>query len=73
MIHLPHDADVYVGDSLVTSGLDGVFPGGIQIGEIISIEYSGNGLTKTATVKPYVSFNRLEEVFVLMNSGGGTA
>lgn len=73
MIHLPHDADVYVGDSLVTSGLDGVFPGGIQIGEIISIEYSSNGLTKTATVKPYVSFNRLEEVFVLMNSGGGTA
>lgn len=73
MIHLPHDADLYVGDSLTTSGLDGVFPGGIQIGEVTAIEYSANGLTKTATVKPYVNFSRLEEVFVLMNSGGGAA
>lgn len=71
MIHLPHDADLYVGDILVTSGLDGVFPGGIRIGEVTAIEYGTNGLTKTATVKPYVNFNRLEEVFVLMNSGGG--
>lgn len=73
MIHLPHDADLYVGDSLTTSGLDGVFPGGIQIGEVTAIEYSANGLTKTATVKPYVDFSRLEEVFVMMNSGGGAA
>ncbi len=73
IIHLPHDADLYVGDSIVTSGLDGVFPGGIQIGEITAIEYSANGLTKTATVKPYVNFNRLEEVFILMNSRGGNA
>ncbi len=73
LIHLPHDADIYVGDSLVTSGLDGIFLGGIQIGEVTAIEYSANGLTKTATVKPYVNFNRLEEVFILMNSGGGAA
>lgn len=73
IIHLPHDADLYVGDAIVTSGLDGVFPGGIQIGEITAIEYSSNGLTKTATVKPYVNFNRLEEVFILMNSRGGNA
>ena len=73
MIHLPHDADLYVGDMLVTSGLDGVFPSGIEIGEVTAIEYSANGLTKTATVKPFVNFNRLEEVFILMNSGGGNA
>lgn len=73
MIHLPHDADLYVGDDLVTSGLDGVFPGGIRIGEVKTVEYSANGLTKTAYVKPYVNFSRLEEVFILMNSGGGNA
>lgn len=28
MVHLPHDADIYVGDDIVTSGLDNVFPGG---------------------------------------------
>ncbi len=73
MIHLPHDADLYVGDDIVTSGLDGVFPSGIHIGEVTAIEYSTNGLTKTAYVKPYVNFSRLEEVFILMNSGGGAA
>lgn len=73
MIHVPHDADLYVGDDIVTSGLDGVFPGGIHIGEVTAIEYSSNGLTKTAIVKPYVNFSRLEEVFILMNSGGGAA
>lgn len=73
MVHLPHDADIYVGDDIITSGLDGVYPSGIHIGEVTAIEYSTNGLTKTAYVKPYVSFSRLEEVFVLMNSGGGTA
>ncbi|MGM9524799.1 MAG: rod shape-determining protein MreC, partial [Peptococcaceae bacterium] len=73
MIHLPHDADLYVGDDIVTSGLDDVFPGGIHIGEVTAIEYSANGLTKTAYIKPYVNFSRLEEVFILMNSGGGAA
>lgn len=73
MIHLPHDADLYVGDDIVTSGLDGVFPGGIHIGEVTAIEYSANGLTKTAYIKPYVNFSRLEEVFILMNGGGGAA
>ncbi len=71
MIHLPHDADLYVGDEIVTSGLDGVFPGGVRIGEVTEVEYNANGLTKTAVVEPYVDFSRLEEVFVLMNSGGG--
>lgn len=73
MVHLPHDADIYVGDDIVTSGLDGVFPSGIHIGEVTAIEYSANGLTKTAYLKPYVNFTRLEEVFILMNSGGGAA
>ncbi len=72
MIHLPHDADIYVGDDIVTSGLDGVFPGGIHIGEVTAIEYSVTGLTKTAYLKAYVNFSRLEEVFILMNSGGGS-
>ena len=61
-------------DGRLTHGVkESIVPGGIQIGEITAIEYSANGLTKTATVKPYVNFNRLEEVFILMNSRGGNA
>lgn len=72
MIHLQHDADIFVGDEIITSGLDLVYPAGIPIGEVRSIQSDANGLTKTAYIKPYVNFFQLEEVFVLMNSGGGS-
>lgn len=72
MIHLQHDADIFAGDEIITSGLDLVYPAGIPIGEVSSIQYDANGLTKTAYITPYVNFFQLEEVFVLMNSGGGS-
>jgi len=37
--YLPHNADVRVGDLLVTSGLGGRFPTGYPIGKISSIDY----------------------------------
>ena len=73
MIHLQHDADIFVGDEVITSGLDGVFPADIPIGEVTSIQYDANGLTKTAFITPYVNFFQLEEVFVMTNSGGGSS
>lgn len=72
MIHLQHDADIFVGDAIITSGLDGVYPANIPIGEVNAIKYDSNGLTKTAYITPYVNFFQLEEVFILMNSGGGS-
>ncbi|MBQ2777848.1 MAG: rod shape-determining protein MreC, partial [Peptococcaceae bacterium] len=39
MIHLQHDADIFVGDEVITSGLDGVFPADIPIGEVTAIQY----------------------------------
>lgn len=71
MIHLQHDAEIYVGDVIITSGLDNVFPAGIRMGEVTAIVYASSGLTKTAYVKPYVNFTSLEDVFIVMNSGGG--
>ncbi|MBQ2777710.1 MAG: rod shape-determining protein MreC, partial [Peptococcaceae bacterium] len=73
MIHLQHDADIFVGDEVITSGLDGVFPADIPIGEVTAIQYDANGLTKTAFITPYVNFFQLEEVFVMTNSGGGSS
>lgn len=71
LIHLPHDADIYVGDDIITSGLDGVFPAGIHIGEVSGISFDANGLTKTAYVQPYVDFAKLEEVFILTSYAEG--
>ncbi len=72
MVHLQHDAEILEGDVVITSGLDTVYPADIPIGVVTSIVYDANGLTKTAYITPYVNFFQLEEVFILMNSGGGS-
>lgn len=54
-----------VGDLVVTSGMDGIFPKGLPIGRIAAIDRAGQGLFQSATVEPTVDFGRLEEVLVV--------
>lgn len=57
-------ADVKVGDTIVTSGIDGIYPKGFVIGKVESVD-RGNGIYKIIRVRPAVDFNRLEEVLVV--------
>jgi rod shape-determining protein MreC len=57
--------DIAVGDVVVTSGIDGIYPKGFVIGQIESVERSG-GAYKRITVKPAVDFNGIEEVLVVV-------
>lgn len=57
-------ADVKVGDTVVTSGLDGIYPKGFVVGKIESVE-RGIGLYKSIRVRPAVDFSRLEQVLVI--------
>lgn len=65
MVDLPYDAKLKKGEVVVTSGLGGIFPRGIPIGEIVKFENQGSELDKYALVRPYVDFNRLEEVLII--------
>ncbi|NPV29292.1 MAG: rod shape-determining protein MreC [Firmicutes bacterium] len=65
MVHLPYDVKLRKGQVVITSGLGGVFPPGIPIGEILRVEDEGSELDKYALVRPYVDFNRLEELFII--------
>src|SRR5437773_6313431 len=56
--------DVQVGDTLVTSGLDGIFPKGLPIGRVTTIDKRGQGLFQSAEVTPDLDPERLEEVLV---------
>lgn len=56
--------DVVVGDLVVTSGIDGIYPKGIAIGRVASVR-NGPRLFKIISVEPAASLNRLEEVFIL--------
>lgn len=66
--YLPLDSEVKVGDTVVTSGLGGVYPKGLAIGHISAIGSDRNGLHLYARVTPFVDFIRLEEVVCLKKS-----
>ena len=59
-------SDVQEGDEVVTSGLGGVFPKGIPLGRVVTVEDDSGDLFKHITVKPTVDFSRLEEVLVVL-------
>ena len=65
MDYVSEVADVIVGDLVVTSGIDGIYPKGYVIGQVESVEKSGTAY-KTITVKPAVDFTSLEEVLVVL-------
>ena len=57
--------DVQVGDVVVTSGIDGIYPKGFVIGTVDLVE-RGVGLYKSIWITPIVEFSRLEDVLVVM-------
>jgi len=60
------EADIDVGDYLLTSGLDGIYPKGLRIGKVSSVEKEPYGLFQRVAVEPAVDFYALEEVFVIL-------
>lgn len=63
---IPQTLDVRVGDTLVTSGLDRVYPKGIGVGAVIKVRRERETLFQEILVRPFTDFRRLEEVFVLI-------
>lgn len=66
MIRVPYDAEIENYQQIITSGYGGVYPKGLLVGYINSIELQSDGLMLDIDVRSYVDFNRLEEVMVLM-------
>jgi len=57
--------EVKVGDVIVTSGLDNVFPKGLRIGQIRVITGASTEMFYTLAVEPFVDFEKLEELLIL--------
>lgn len=65
MIHIATEAPVREKQVVISSGLGGIYPKGLPIGKITDIALESNGLVKYAMIRPFVDFNRLEEVLVI--------
>lgn len=63
--NLPIASAIKVGDKIITSGIGGLAPKEIQVGEVISVEEDRVKVMKTAIVKPLVDFNKLEELVIV--------
>lgn len=65
--------EVQIGDQIVTSGVSGLFPKGLVVGEVTKIEKGRDNFFKFIEVRPKVEVQRLEEVLVVTNPGNSTA
>ena len=59
--------DIEVGDIVISSGLDGVFPKGLAVGYVSTVIKPKSGIFQQVTVSPYVDFEKLEEVLIVLN------
>jgi rod shape-determining protein MreC len=66
--------DVKEGDTIVSSGIGGVFPKGIIIGTVNHVDRQEAGLFLKINVTPAIDFSKLEEVLIITSreSGGGS-
>lgn len=66
MRYLPRDADIKVGDVIVTSGLTDTYPKGLFIGKVIDVSEEFSGLSRCASIKPAANLSNIEEVLVII-------
>ncbi len=59
------EAEIIVGDEIVTSHLSETYPSGITIGHIKEIKLKPDGLTKYALIEPVVDFKHIETVLII--------
>ena len=59
--------EIDIGDVIVSSGLDGVFPKGLSVGKVRSIMSKSSGIFQDVEVVPSVDFEKIEEVMIVLN------
>jgi rod shape-determining protein MreC len=60
--------DIQLGDIVISSGLDGIFPKGLRLGYVSNIVREKSGVFQEVSVTTFINFESIEEVMVVMNS-----
>jgi rod shape-determining protein MreC len=64
--YLSATAELTEGDTVVTAGIDGVYPPGLAVGRVEQVERAGTSVRKVV-VRPFADFSRLETVLVMVS------
>ena len=62
LIYVDVDADIRIGDQVITAGLGGAFPKGLRLGVVTNVRRDAAAGAASAWVKPSARIGRLEEV-----------
>jgi rod shape-determining protein MreC len=62
------EEDVKIGDMVITSGIGGIFPKGIPIGEVTMVKRGEYGIFQTVTIRPATNISHLEELLVVLRN-----
>lgn len=65
MEYLPHDADIRVGDRVLTSGISSIYPAGLLVGEVTALTTDPYSQGLVATIQPAVDLTGLSKVMIL--------
>jgi rod shape-determining protein MreC len=65
MKYVKRSEDIQVGDRLITSGLDGVYPKGLSVAVVSKVSKKGHGLFQVVEVTLAATPSRIEEVQVI--------
>lgn len=63
--YIRQSSEIKVGDVLLSSGLDGVFPKGLIIGTVSKVERKKSGFFQEIDVTPSTDITKLEEVIIV--------
>ena len=72
MDYVSEASDIVVGDAVVTSGIDGIYPKGFVIGFVETVEKNGPSYGRIL-VKPAVNFSALEQVLIVTTPAAARA
>jgi rod shape-determining protein MreC len=64
---IPQDANIQVGDVVLTSGLGGNYPANMLVGQVVSVRKTQSELFQQAAIQPNVDYNQLQFVLVITN------
>ena len=67
MKYLAEEADIMIGDKIISSGLTGAYPKGFLIGTVVGINRGFSGLSKVAIIEPAVNPYGIEEVLIIVS------
>ncbi len=69
LYNIPLRTEIKPGDLIVSTGMGGIFPNGIPVGTVVSLEKEEElGIKQHALLKPAAELDRISEVFVLADS-----